>query len=79
MRLGISSPLTHADPAEWARRHKNLGLEVINFPLNCESDPALIDAYAKEAAANGLTIAEVGVWKNAMAVDQEERENKVSH
>ena len=74
MRLGISSPLTHADPAEWARRHKSLGLEVINFPLNCESDPALIDAYAKEAAANGLTIAEVGVWKNAMAVDQEERE-----
>ena len=63
MRLGISSPLTHADPAEWARRHKSLGLEVINFPLNCESDPALIDAYAKEAAANGLAIAEVGVWK----------------
>ena len=75
MRLGTSSPLNHSDPSQWAKRHRELGLEVINFPLNCESDPSLIDAYAREAAKNGLTIAEVGVWRNTMSPDPQERED----
>ena len=74
MRLGTSSPLAHSNPAQWAGRHKELGLEVINFPLNCESDPSLIDAYAREAAVCGLSIAEVGVWRNPMSPDPDERE-----
>ncbi len=74
MRLGSSSPLDHTTPQEWAKRHKELGLEVINFPLNCESDPALTDAYAEAAANEGLAIAEVGVWRNPMSPDPAERE-----
>lgn len=77
MRLGSSSPLDHADPAQWAKRHRELGLEVINFPLNCESDPELVDAYAKAAADEGLAIAEVGVWRNPMSPDPVERESSL--
>ena len=77
MRLGVSSPLDHGSAARWAQRHKELGLEVINFPLNCESDPALVDEYAQEAARCGLKIAEVGIWRNPMSPDPDERESAI--
>ena len=69
MKLGVSSPLQHDSPAKWARKHKELGLEAINFSPNCEDEPALVDAYVKEAKAQGLTIAEVGVWRNTLDPD----------
>lgn len=74
MRLGSSSPLSHTTPSQWAKRHRELGLEVINFPLNCESDPSQIEAYKKAAADEGLAIAEVGVWRNPLSPDPAERE-----
>ena len=63
MKLGVSSPLRHDSPEQWALKHKELGLEAINFSPNCEDDPALIEKYVKEARAQGFTIAEVGIWR----------------
>lgn len=73
MRLGTSSPLAHGSPKEWALKHKSLGLGAINFPLNCESSPALIAEYVKEAKNNDLIIAEVGVWRNTLDINEEAR------
>ncbi|MDR1017900.1 MAG: sugar phosphate isomerase/epimerase [Lachnospiraceae bacterium] len=69
MILGTSSPLTHNSPKEWAKKHKDLGLRAINFPLTVLDDEALIDEYAAEAKANDLVIAEVGVWRNPLDLD----------
>ena len=77
MKLGVSSPLLHDSPKQWARKHKELGLAVINFSPNCEDEPALVEEYVKEARAQGLTIAEVGVWRNTLDPDEDARRKAV--
>lgn len=74
MLLGTSSPLSHSTPQEWADRHVSLGLGSVVFPLDCSADPQLIDQYAEAAVKAGLVIAEVGIWKNMLAADPQERE-----
>ena len=73
MRLGTSSPLSYNTPEEWAHNQVQLGCRAINFHLNCEASDELIDEYVKTAKANDLLMAEVGIWRNAMALDPEER------
>lgn len=77
LKLGVSSPLWHESPKQWAKRHKELELEVINFPLTCEDNPALIEEYVKEARAQGLTIAEVGIWRNILDPDEDARKKAI--
>lgn len=77
MKLGVSSPLQHDSPAHWAQKHKELGLEVINFSPTCEDEPALVEEYVKEAKAQGLVIAEVGVWRNTLDPDEEARKKAI--
>jgi len=79
MILGLSSGLEHKTPEEWAKKHKELGCLAINFPLTCDDDPKLIDQYANVAAKEGLIIAEVGVWRNTLASDVEERNANISY
>ena len=73
MRLGTSSPLNHGSAGEWAANQKALGCRAVVFPLSCESPEDKISEYVEAARANDLLIAEVGIWKNAMATDPDER------
>ena len=73
MRLGISSPLAHENPHEWAFTQKKIGAGAVVFPVNCEAPEELIAAYKKEANENDLLIAEVGVWRNTLSADKGER------
>lgn len=79
MKLGTSSPLQHSNPKEWAEKHKTLGLTAINFPLTCEDDRGLVEEYVKEAKANQLEIAEVGVWRNTMDLDSDARKKAIEY
>lgn len=74
MKLGISSSLEHKSPEEWAKKHVALGLKCVNFPVDYTSGREKYIAYKNEAGKNGLTIAEVGVWRNTLASDPKERE-----
>ena len=74
MYLGISSSLQHRSPKEWAAKHKALGLQTVNFPVSCNENVETIMAYKKAADEVGLTIAEVGVWRNTLAADPDERQ-----
>ena len=74
MYLGISSSLQHSSPEEWAAKHKALGLETVNFPVTCDDGENVFMAYKKAADEAGLTIAEVGVWRNTLAADPVERQ-----
>ena len=79
MKLGTSSPLYHESPVDWARKHKELGLEAINFSPNCQDNPELTKEYTRQAKAYGLTMAEVGIWKNTLALDPATREDAIQY
>lgn len=73
MLLGISSSLQHSSPKEWAEKHKGLGLQAVNFPVDYLSGKEVYSAYRRAADEAGLVIAEVGVWRNTLAADAGER------
>ena len=73
MYLGISSPLQHTTPEDWAAKHKALGLKAINFPVTYLEGEDKYMAYKKAADAAGLSISEVGIWRNTLAADPAER------
>ena len=75
MYLGISSSLRHGSPQEWASKHKAFGLEAVVFPVSCDDGEDAVMAYKKAADEAGLTIAEVGIWRNTLAADPEERKH----
>lgn len=79
MKLGVSSALSHHSPSDWAKKHRQLGLDVINFPLTCDAPSKVLTAYAKAAQTEGLSIAEVGVWRNPLALDPEERQAAIAY
>ena len=79
MYLGISSSLQHSSPEEWAAKHKALGLETVNFPVTCDDGEDVFMAYKKAADEVGLTIAEVGVWRNTLAADSVERQQWIDY
>lgn len=72
MRLGISTSLSGLNPEEWAKTLVKLGCRSVVFPVDCDADPSVIQEYADQAAANGLMIAEVGIWRNAISEDTAE-------
>lgn len=79
MNLGISSSLMHSTPKEWATVHKSLGLKCINFPLNCMNSKKEIEFYSIEAAKHGLEIAEVGIWRNILSPNKDERKKTIEY
>lgn len=79
MRLGISTSLNKPGAKEWAEAMKALGLRSVVFPLNCEADDATIDEYVAEAKKNDLVIAEVGIWRNAISTNEQEREANIKY
>lgn len=76
MRLGTSSPLQHSSAEEWARNQVALGCRSVVFPLSSDDPEEKIDAYVEAARANDLLIAEVGIWRNAMSLDPEDRKKQ---
>ena len=73
MRLGTSSPLKHDSAEQWAKNQVDLGCRAVVFPLSANDPEDKINEYVKAAKANDLLIAEVGIWRNAMAVDPGDR------
>ena len=66
MKLGIAKALTHNTAKEWAEKHSTLGLSAVVFPVNCNAENQKIIDYKQAADDYGLTIAEVGAWRNLL-------------
>lgn len=79
MYLGISSRLEHESPQEWASKHKSLGLKSVVFPVSCLDGIDTVSAYKKAADDAGLSIAEVGIWRNTLAADPDERQKWIDY
>ncbi len=74
MRIGISSPLKHGSPEEWAKKMVSLGCRSVVFPVDYTEKDSVIADYVLQAKKNDLVIAEVGIWRNVFAIDRTERE-----
>ena len=79
MRLGTSSPLSHTSPQDWAARQIALGCRAVVFPVQSTEPEEKILAYKKAADEAGLLIAEVGVWRNALVADPDERRRNMDY
>ena len=79
MLLGVSSSLEHSTPDEWASRHVALGLKSVNFPVSFADGEDKFMAYKNAADSAGLVIAEVGVWRNTLAADLQERRKWIDY
>ncbi len=73
MRLGTSSPLKHFTAEEWAKNQASLGCRAVVFPLSSDDSEDKINEYVAAAKRYDLLIAEVGIWRNAMSMDPEDR------
>ena len=79
MRLGTSSPLAHTSPEEWAENQVKLGCSSVVFPVQSNEPEERIIAYKDAAEKAGLMIAEVGIWRNALAADPDERKANMDY
>ena len=79
MYLGVSSSLKHKNPKDWAKKHVELGLKSVVFPVDYLAGEETVMEYKKAADEAGLLIAEVGVWKNTLARDLAEREKWIEY
>ncbi len=79
MRLGTSSPLKHDSPEEWAVNQVKLGCSAVVFPVSSNEPEKKIIAYKEAADKAGLMIAEVGIWKNALCSDPDERRTNMDY
>ena len=73
MRLGTSSPLTHDSANQWASNQIKIGCASVVFPVQSNEPEEKIIEYKKAADKAGLMIAEVGIWRNALSPDYDER------
>lgn len=79
MRLGTSSPLKHNSPQEWIENQIKLGCSTVVFPLSCNDPEQKIIAYKEAADKAGITIAEVGIWRNALSADENEQKTNMDY
>lgn len=79
MLLGVSSSLNHKSPEDWAEKHAALGLKSVVFPVDYLAGDDVVMAYKEAADKAGLTIAEVGVWRNTLAADMDERQHWIDY
>ncbi len=79
MRLGTSSPLKHTSPEDWAENQIRLGCTTVVFPVQSNEPEDKIIAYKEAADKAGLSIAEVGIWRNALSMDDAEKKENMDY
>ena len=79
MRLGTSSPLGHDTAINWAKNQIKIGCSSVVFPVDSSEQEEKITEYKNAADKAGLMIAEVGIWRNALSLDPNERRKNMDY
>lgn len=79
MRLGVSTSFSFQSAEEWIAKQVELGCETVVFPLTCEAPESEIMAFAKVAKERGISIAEVGIWRNPLSADPQEAKEMIEY
>jgi len=77
MVCGIAMTLSHSSAEEWAKKHIDMGLSAVVFPLDFKATTTQIDSYVKAAKDAGLLVAEVGSWCNPLDSDEKRRKSNL--
>jgi sugar phosphate isomerase/epimerase len=77
MKLGgsIAAPFTGAE--EWGRLLERSKFAAVTCPVTCAAKESVVQEVLRQAERLGVTIAEVGVWKNPLSTDTGERETSL--
>ena len=79
MRLGGSLPGPYEGPESWAQGCQEMGYAAATCPLPRGAGAEEAKALRKAAKAAGIHIAEVGVWKNCLSSDDQERKDNLAY
>ncbi len=79
MRFGGNLFGTWTSPAQWADMACAAGYTSVYFPVNFTAPQKEIDGYRDAAAAAGLVISEIGVWKNTLSLDPRVRRESIDY
>lgn len=79
MRLGGSIMRPYHGPEEWLKEVKNLTYSTVIFPVDSFAPLHVQDEYAQCCRENDLVIGEVGVWKNVLSSDENERRAAIDY
>lgn len=73
MRLGGPVFAQYSDPESWVRSVQENGYRAAFCPVEADAPPDVIRAFADEAQAADIVIAEVGAWSNPLSPNPSER------
>lgn len=79
MRIGVGTTLDHTSPEDWADTLAGMGCTAAVSPFDTMTAPDLRTKYLAQAERRGLCIGEVGVWKNVMSPDPDERRRSIRY
>ena len=79
MRLGGGIEKPYSNPQEWIELVKSLGYSAVYSPIDCSADSQTVKDYLTAAKENDLIIGEVGVWRNCLSKDYNERNNAMEY
>lgn len=73
MKLGGSIAAPFESAAQWGKLLEQSGFAAVTCPVTCAAPEAVVAQVLAEAERLGVAIAEVGVWKNPLSPDADER------
>ena len=73
MRIGGAIEKPYSNPENWYELVKELGYRAVLAPIEYHASKEEKQSYIKCAKEHDLVIGEVGVWKNVIAIDHDER------
>ena len=79
MRLGGSVMNSYQNPQEWLAQVRELGYSAVIFPVDSSAPADVCKSYLQCAKDNDLLIGEVGVWRNCMSRNPEEKERHIQY
>lgn len=79
MRLGGHILKPWKTPEEWIALVRELGYSTVIFPVDCTAPKETVREFCSRIADEGLTIGEVGVWRNLMCADEKQREETLMY
>lgn len=73
MKLGGSIAAPFESAAQWGKLLEQSRFAAVTCPVTCAAPDSVVAEVLKEAGRLGVVIAEVGVWKNPLSPDANER------
>lgn len=79
MRIGGAIERPYSNPDEWHKLVKELGYRAVLSPVDYTASKEEKKAYIEFAKKHDIVFGEVGVWKNTIAINDQERKEAIEY